>query len=69
MAQEFKQAFGLGDSERTIYAVDGVGVSLAAIQALARSVDELRAEARDLREQNERLRAEVRQLERRQQAR
>ena len=36
MAQHFRQAFGLGDSDRVYHAVDGHGVALASIQALAR---------------------------------
>jgi hypothetical protein len=62
MAQEFRQAFGLGDSDRTIYPVDGVGVSLAAIQALGDAVDELRSENRDLAAKNARLEVELRAL-------
>jgi hypothetical protein len=34
MAQDFKQAFGLGASDRTISKVDADGVAFAAIQAL-----------------------------------
>ena len=34
MAQDFYAAFGLGDSDRSYYSVDGHGVALAAIQAL-----------------------------------
>jgi Chaperone of endosialidase/Stigma-specific protein, Stig1 len=34
MAQDFKEAFGLGDTDRGYYSIDAHGVSLAAIQAL-----------------------------------
>jgi hypothetical protein len=34
MAQDFRAAFGLGDDDRTYFAVDAHGVALAAIQAL-----------------------------------
>jgi hypothetical protein len=36
MAQDFKQAFGLGESDRTILQVDADGVTFAAVQALYR---------------------------------
>lgn len=56
MAQDFAQAFGLGDSDKQIHAVDANGVALAAVQALYRMV----------REQQERiaaLEAEVREFQ------
>ena len=56
MAQDFHSAFGLGDSDRAITAVDADGVALAAIQGLHQVDGELRAE-------NEQLRARVRTLE------
>jgi hypothetical protein len=34
MAQDFKAAFGLGDTDRAYHAVDAHGVTIAAIQAL-----------------------------------
>jgi len=34
MAQDFRATFGLGDDDRTYYAVDAQGVALAAIKAL-----------------------------------
>jgi hypothetical protein len=34
MAQDFKTAFGLGDSDKSIATVDADGVNMAAIQAL-----------------------------------
>jgi hypothetical protein len=44
MAQDFAAAFGVGDDDRAIHAVDGQGVALAAIQALHREVEELRSQ-------------------------
>jgi hypothetical protein len=46
-AQDFKTAFGLGESDTGITAVDADGVALAAIQGLNRKVED---EARALRE-------------------
>jgi hypothetical protein len=40
MAQDFHAAFGLGDTDRAIYNVDGNGVALASIQALYQIVQE-----------------------------
>lgn len=56
MAQDFAKAFGLGDSDKQIHAVDASGVALAAVQALYQMV----------REQQERiasLEAEVREFQ------
>lgn len=43
MAQDFHAAFGVGEDERRIATVDADGVALAAIQALKRDNDRLRA--------------------------
>jgi hypothetical protein len=40
MAQDFRAAFGLGNDDRTYFAVDAQGVALAAIQALEQRVAE-----------------------------
>ncbi len=40
MAQDFHDAFGLGDTDKGIYTVDGNGVALASIQALYQIVEE-----------------------------
>jgi hypothetical protein len=40
MAQDFHAAFGLGDTDKAIYNVDGNGVALASIQALYQLVQE-----------------------------
>ncbi len=62
IAQEFREAFGLGESELHIHPVDGIGVSLAAIQALNRAVLELRSENRELRAQNAEITGQLRSL-------
>jgi hypothetical protein len=57
-AQDFRKAFGLGDTEKAIATVDADGVSLAAIKALIRRTNELRGE-------NDALRATLVDLTRR----
>jgi hypothetical protein len=54
-AEDFRAAFGLGDSPAHIATVDADGVALAAIQGLGQTVDELRAENRALKDRLERL--------------
>jgi hypothetical protein len=64
-AQDFARAFGLGESNRHIDAVDSEGVALAGIQALDRIV---RAQERQIRLQQRELnalKAQVRRLQRR----
>jgi hypothetical protein len=56
MAQDFRASFGLGRDERTIDAVDEIGVTLAALQALSRRVEALEQETRELQAENARLR-------------
>ncbi len=56
MSQEFSAAFGLGNSDRVINAVDANGVTIAAIQALLRRVEALESETRNLRRDNAQLR-------------
>jgi hypothetical protein len=58
MAQDFRATFGLGDDDRSYYAVDAQGVALAAIQALDGLVKAQEARI-------ERLERENRELERR----
>jgi len=58
MAQDFKAAFGLWDTDRMIFPLDASGVSLAAIQGLHRRVVAAEAE-------NDALRARLDRLERR----
>jgi hypothetical protein len=61
-AQDFRAAFGLGASETSIATVDADGVSLAAIQALARRTTELYRDNESLHRANDELRAVVRAL-------
>ena len=49
MAQDFKAAFGLGDSDKVINMVDANGVVMVALQALYRRVQALEAEVEALR--------------------
>lgn len=51
MAQDWRAAFGLGDSETTIPAVDANGVAVVAIAALYRVVKDLQQEIEHLRAQ------------------
>ena len=44
MAQDFRAAFGLGETEKGISTIDADGVALAAIQGLNAKVDERVAE-------------------------
>jgi hypothetical protein len=55
MAQDFSAAFGLGENNTTITTVDADGVMMAAIQELAKRVD-------DLTIQNQKLQAQVQSL-------
>ena len=56
-ALDFKQSFDVGSSDRTILQVDGDGVALAAIQALARRVEQLEQDNQRLQSTLEALRA------------
>ncbi|CAL9289379.1 tail fiber domain-containing protein [Streptomyces sp. SudanB182_2057] len=51
MAQDWWQAFGVGENDRTICCTDANGVALVAIQALHRELTELREEVAALRAQ------------------
>jgi hypothetical protein len=64
MAQDFHQRFGTGADDRHIHPVDGVGVSLAAIQALNTRLETLAAQNEALNEQNAELRSRLERLER-----
>ena len=63
MAQDFKQAFGLGDSDRWYHSVDGQGVALASIQALAKLAAEQRQRLEILQRHNAALERRLRALE------
>lgn len=52
MAQDFRATFGLGNDDRTYYAVDAQGVALAAIQALNRLVTTQEARIERLEREN-----------------
>lgn len=58
MAQDFRSEFGLGDSDRYYYSVDGHGVALAAIQALSALVQEQRRRIETLEHGQQQLRDE-----------
>jgi hypothetical protein len=62
MAQDFRAAFGLGDTDRGYYSVDAHGVALASIQALyelakeqSRHIEQLERDNAELRERINRL--------------
>jgi len=59
MAQDFRAAFGLGDSDVRIAAVDANGVAVAALQALYRQVQSLREESATLQRELAHLRARM----------
>jgi hypothetical protein len=63
-AQDFKAAFGLGESDRQISAVDADGVALAAAKALEARTRALMEENEALANENDRLRDRLAQLER-----
>lgn len=48
MAQDFKAAFGLGDSDRSIATIDADGVNMAAIQAMYQQVQQLTQRVKEL---------------------
>lgn len=57
MAQDFRAAFSLGDSDRTYNAIDAHGVSLASIKALYQMMQEQGARLSRLEAENAKLRA------------
>jgi len=65
-AQDFREAFGLGEDEKHISTVDAQGVALAAIQALYETVTELKSEVADKDQQIVEMRARLEHLEQRQ---
>jgi hypothetical protein len=64
-AQDFHEAFGLGEDDRYISTVDAEGVALAAIQALYKTVTELKQSLGDKDQQIAELRARLAHLEQR----
>jgi hypothetical protein len=63
MAQDFAAAFGLGPDDRHIAPLDAAGVSLAAIQALHKQVEQKDAAIQDLRQRNTDLEKRLADLE------
>lgn len=62
MAQDFKTAFSVGESDRFISMVDSGGVALASIQGLYTILQEKDKEIRDLRKENTELKEEIRDI-------
>jgi hypothetical protein len=62
-AQDFQAAFGLGEDDKHISTVDSEGVALASIQALYRTVTELKREVDEKNGEVEELRARLGRLE------
>ena len=58
-AQDFRVAFGLGESEKMIDVIDADGVNLAAVQALEKRTAKLQENAVKLQENAARLRDET----------
>jgi hypothetical protein len=63
MAQDFRAAFGLGDDDRTYYAVDAQGIALAAIQGLDRVVKAQEERIAKLERENRDLARRLRRLD------
>jgi len=62
VAQDFHAAFGLGESDKAIGTVDESGVALAAIQGLNQKLDEKAEEINALKQQNDSLAKQLRDL-------
>jgi hypothetical protein len=60
MAQDFKAAFGLGDTDKAYNPIDAHGVAFAAIQALYARMEEQRERLERLERENADLRAQCR---------
>jgi hypothetical protein len=60
MAQDFRSAFGLGDTDRAYDPVDAHGVAFAAIQGLYEELEEQKARIERLERDNASLRANCR---------
>lgn len=63
-AQDFFQAFALGDSDTSIYTGDASGIALAAVKALHRQNQELKRENQALRDSIESLTTRFQQIQR-----
>ncbi len=55
MAQDFRESFGLGDTDKGYHSIDAHGVSLASIKALYQMVQEQDARLRRLEAENAKL--------------
>jgi hypothetical protein len=64
MAQDFRAAFGLGNDDRSYYAVDAQGVALASIQELKHLVDAQERRIEALERQNSDLARRLREARR-----
>lgn len=64
MAQDFYEAFGLGEGDKTITAIDADGVALASIQALNKKLEQRTAEIEELKRTVSRLEALIESLPR-----
>jgi hypothetical protein len=64
VAQDFREAFGLGTDGEHIHTVDGQGVTIAAVQALHDRVRQLQSDNEQLRRDQQALEARLRELER-----
>jgi hypothetical protein len=62
-AEDFRAAFGLGDSPTRIAQIDADGVALRAVQALERRTAELQAENAALQAETTELRRRIEALE------
>jgi hypothetical protein len=62
MAQDFRAAFGLGDSDKGIATIDADGIAFAAIQGLSQALQEKDAELKATRDELTALRSELRAL-------
>ena len=62
MAQDFRAAFGLGDSDRSYHSVDAHGVALASIQALYAIAQEQNRRIENLERDNAELREHLRRM-------
>jgi hypothetical protein len=62
MAQDFKSAFNVGESDRFINMVDSGGVALASIQGLYSILQEKDKEIRSLKNENLELKEEIRDI-------
>lgn len=59
MAQDFHDAFGLGNTDKAYHSIDAHGVSLASIKALYQLVQEQEARLRRLEAENAKLKANL----------